>query len=110
MPAVGPRRLQEGEWPELSKQIQVSMEIETRYAGYLQRQRAEIERNRRMRGAHLPKEFDYGGVRGLSNEVREKLAQVRPATIGQAERIPGMTPAAVSQLLVHLKKRELRCA
>ena len=110
LPAVGPRRPQEGEWPELSEQIQASVEIETRYAGYLERQRAEIERNRRMRGTHLPKEFDYGGVRGLSNEVREKLAQVRPATIGQAERIPGMTPAAVSQLLVHLKKRELRCA
>ena len=110
LPEVGPRRPQEGEWPELSEQIEASVEIETRYAGYLERQRAEIERNRRMRGTQLPEEFDYGGVHGLSNEVREKLAQVRPATIGQAERIPGMTPAAVSQLLVHLKKRELRCA
>ncbi|MXW20596.1 MAG: hypothetical protein F4Z95_07305, partial [Gammaproteobacteria bacterium] len=58
----------------------------------------------------LPAELDYGVVRGLSNEVREKLSQARPATIGQAERISGMTPAAVSQLLVHLKKQELKCA
>ena len=107
---VGPRMAEAGEWRELAEQIETSVEIETRYAGYLERQGAEIKRNRRMRGKPLPAELDYGGIRGLSNEVREKLAQARPATIGQAERIPGMTPAAVSQLLVHLKKRELRCA
>ena len=108
--AVGLRAAESGEWRELTEQIEAVVEIETRYAGYLERQGAEIRRNRRMRGTCLPAELDYGGVRGLSNEVREKLAQTRPATIGQAERIPGMTPAAVSQLLVHLKKRELRCA
>ena len=107
---VGPREPGAGEWPELSVQIEQAVEVETRYAGYLARQQAEIERNRRMRGAALPQTMDYEGVRGLSNEVREKLAAVRPATIGQAERIPGITPAAVSQLLVHLKKREIRCA
>ncbi len=110
LPPVGPRPAVTGEWRELAEQIGTSVEIETRYAGYLQRQGAEIKRNRRMRGTPLPAELDYGGIGGLSNEVREKLAQARPATIGQAERIPGMTPAAVSQLLVHLKKRELRCA
>ena len=110
LPPVGPRPAVTGEWRELAEQIETSVEIETRYAGYLERQGAEIKRNRRMRGTPLPAELDYGGIRGLSNEVREKLAQARPATIGQAERIPGMTPAAVSQLLVHLKKRELRCA
>ena len=108
--AVGLRATESGEWRELTEQIEAAVEIETRYAGYLERQGAEIRRNRRMRGTCLPAELDYAGVRGLSNEVREKLAQTRPATIGQAERIPGMTPAAVSQLLVHLKKRELRCA
>ena len=108
--AVGPRAAASGEWRELAEQIEAAVEIETRYAGYLERQGAEVRRNRRMRGMSLPAELDYGGVRGLSNEVREKLARTRPATIGQAERIPGMTPAAVSQLLVHLKKRELRCA
>ncbi len=107
---VGQRPAAAGEWPELTGQIEDSVEIEVRYAGYLRRQGAEIARNRRMRGTPLPAELDYGGVQGLSNEVREKLVQVRPATIGQAERIPGMTPAAVSQLLVHLKKRELKCA
>ena len=110
LPAVGARPPEEGEWRELTEQIEAGVEIEIRYAGYLQRQDAEIERNRRLRGKRLPQELDYAGVRGLSNEVREKLAQVRPATIGQAERIPGMTPAALSQLLVHLKKRELQCA
>ena len=107
---VGRRPLLSGEWPELGEQIDAAVEIEARYAGYLKRQQAEIERNRRLRGTALPAGMDYAVVRGLSNEVREKLDEVRPATIGQAERIPGMTPAAVSQLLVHLKKRELRCA
>ena len=110
LPEVGPRAPAAGEWPELGEQIDSAVEIEARYAGYLQRQQAEIERNRRLRGTALPACMDYGVVRGLSNEVREKLDQARPATIGQAERIPGMTPAAVSQLLVHLKKKELRCA
>ena len=107
---VGARPAAAGEWPELAEQIEAGVEIEARYAGYLRRQQAEINRNRRLRGKRLPVELDYASVRGLSNEVREKLAQARPATIGQAERIPGMTPAAVSQLLVHLKKRELLCA
>ena len=110
LPGVGPRPETAGEWPELVEQIEDAVEIETRYAGYLARQQAEIERNRRLRGTPLPEAMDYAAVRGLSNEAREKLSEARPASIGQAERIPGMTPAAVSQLLVHLKKRELRCA
>jgi tRNA uridine 5-carboxymethylaminomethyl modification enzyme len=110
LPRVGRRAEGDGEWPELSRQIEEAVEIEVRYAGYLERQGAEIRRNRRMRGTPLPAELDYSVVRGLSNEVREKLSLARPVTIGQAERIPGMTPAAVSQLLVHLKKRELQCA
>ncbi|MCY3989298.1 MAG: tRNA uridine-5-carboxymethylaminomethyl(34) synthesis enzyme MnmG [Gammaproteobacteria bacterium] len=110
LPRVGRRAAGDGEWPELMRQVEEAVEIEVRYAGYLKRQGAEIRRNRRMRGTPLPAELDYAMVRGLSNEVREKLALARPGTIGQAERIPGMTPAAVSQLLVHLKKRELQCA
>ncbi|MXW73247.1 MAG: tRNA uridine-5-carboxymethylaminomethyl(34) synthesis enzyme MnmG [Chromatiales bacterium] len=110
LPDVGARPEAKSEWPELARQIEEAVEIEVRYAGYLKRQGAEIRRNRRMRGKLLPAELDYAMVRGLSNEVREKLALARPDTIGQAERIPGMTPAAVSQLLVHLKKRELQCA
>ncbi len=79
--------------------------VEARYAGYIRRQREEIERQRRHEETPLPEDLDYGSVRGLSAEVREKLASHRPATVGQAARIAGVTPAAVSLLLVHLKKR-----
>ena len=86
------------------------MEIQARYAGYLDRQRDEIERQRRHASLPLPADLDYATVRGLSNELRQKLTALRPATIGQAGRIEGMTPAAVSLLLVYLKKRERRSA
>ena len=78
------------------------VEIETKYAGYLQRQRDEIARQRRHEGTPIPDGFEYARVRGLSAEARQKLERVRPQTVGQAQRIPGMTPAAVSLLLVHL--------
>ena len=81
------------------------VEVQAKYAGYIERQRDEIERARRNEETPLSPEFDYSEVRGLSNEVREKLERTRPTTIGQASRIPGITPAAISLLLVHLKKR-----
>jgi len=81
------------------------VEIQTKYAGYIQRQHLEIERVRRYEEARLPDDFDYAQVIGLSNEVRQKLIAHRPQTVGQAGRISGVTPAAVSLLLVHLKKR-----
>lgn len=80
------------------------LEIQVRYSGYLERQRMEIERRRSNENLEIPSEIDYGEIRGLSAEVREKLSNVRPATVGQASRIPGMTPAAVSLLMVHLKR------
>ncbi len=80
------------------------VEIQAKYAGYLARQHDEIERQRRYQEQTLPVNFDYNAVRGLSNEVCEKLDDVRPQTIGQAARIPGVTPAAVSLLLIHIKK------
>jgi len=80
------------------------VEIQAKYAGYLQRQQADIERAQRQQDQPLPLDFDYTMVRGLSNEVSEKLQRVQPETIGQAARIPGITPAAVSLLLIHLKK------
>ena len=83
------------------------MEIQARYHGYIERQRAEIERNRRQEDAPLAQDLDYAAVRGLSAEVREKLERHRPASVGQAARVAGVTPAAISLLLVHLKKREL---
>ena len=81
------------------------VEIETKYAGYLDRQREEIARARRHETTAIPAAFDYAQVPGLSAEVRQKLERVRPQTLGQAQRIPGMTPAAVSLLLVHLERR-----
>jgi tRNA uridine 5-carboxymethylaminomethyl modification enzyme len=79
-----------------------------KYSGYLQRQAQEIERARRNENRQIPAGIDYAAIRGLSAEVLEKLAQARPETVGQASRIPGVTPAAVSLLLVHLKKQELK--
>ena len=90
--------------PEVAEQV----EIQAKYHGYIERQREEIERQRRHASKTLPEDLDYQAVSGLSSEVREKLLSVRPATIGQAARIPGMTPAAVSLLLVHLKKSGYR--
>ncbi len=84
------------------------VEIEARYAGYIDRQGKEIARNRRNEELSLPADIDYEAVRGLSAEVRQKLDERRPETIGQAARIPGITPAAISLLLVHLKKRRPR--
>lgn len=80
------------------------VEILAKYAGYIDRQADEIARVRNSENTALPDGFDYAAVKGLSNELRQKLETVRPATIGQASRIPGMTPAAISLLLVYLKK------
>ena len=80
------------------------VEIQVKYAGYLGRQAEDIERRKKATEQALPADFDYSSVRGLSSELTEKLSQVRPQTIGQAQQIPGITPAAISLLLVHLKK------
>ncbi len=80
------------------------VEIEAKYSGYLARQREEIARAQRHESTAIPADFDYLRVRGLSAEVLQKLQKVRPQTIGQAQRIPGVTPAAISLLLVHLKR------
>jgi len=87
--------------------IAEQVEIQARYYGYIQRQQEEIERQRRNEHRALPMDFDYHRVKGLSAEVREKLMASCPENIGQAARIPGVTPAAVSLLLVHLKKAGL---
>ena len=86
--------------PRVAEQV----EVQVKYSGYLHRQSEEIERNRRNEGKAIPTDFDYASVRGLSAELGEKLEQLKPETIGLASRIPGMTPAAISLLLVHLKK------
>ncbi len=89
----------------LPPQVRVQIEVRARYAGYLERQAQEIERARRNEETALPADLDYTQLAGLSHEVRQRLTEARPATLGQAGRIPGVTPAAVSILLVHLKKR-----
>jgi tRNA uridine 5-carboxymethylaminomethyl modification enzyme len=88
----------------LAMQIRTQLEVAAKYAGYIERQEEEIARQRRNEETRLPEDLDYSSVAGLSNEVRQKLAQIRPATVGQAARVAGVTPAAVSILLVHLKK------
>ncbi|MDX1514995.1 MAG: tRNA uridine-5-carboxymethylaminomethyl(34) synthesis enzyme MnmG, partial [Gammaproteobacteria bacterium] len=97
LPGVGPGIRD----PSVREQI----EIQARYDGYIRRQREEIERTRANEGLVLPDDLDYGAVRGLANEVREKLERHRPRTLGQASRISGVTPAAISLLLIHLKKK-----
>jgi tRNA uridine 5-carboxymethylaminomethyl modification enzyme len=91
--------------PVEDPQVAEQVEIQHKYAGYIDRQRDEIERLRRHEQTALPEDLDYERIEGLSNEVRLKLAQARPSTLARAARVPGVTPAAVSLLLIHLKKR-----
>ena len=90
---------------QLAEQVKLEVDVQAKYSGYLKRQSEEIDRRRRHDDLALPGDIDYGAVSGLSNEARQCLQAVRPQTLGQAARIPGLTPAAVSLLLVHLKKR-----
>ncbi len=94
-------------WPdlrELSDAVREQIEIEALYRGYLDRQEADIIAFRRDEALRIPHDLDYAGVGGLSNEVREKLEAVRPATLGQAGRIEGVTPGALTALLAHVKR------
>src|SRR5918995_2598095 len=84
--------------------VATQLEVEVKYAGYLNRQNEMINRSKNMEAARVPQDMDYGAIDGLSAEVREKLARIRPLSIGQAARIPGITPAAISLLSVYLKK------
>ena len=89
----------------LSGQVHAQVEVRAKYAGYIERAQEEIERARRHEELKLPGDLNYALMTGLSHEVRQKLTEVRPMTLGQAARVPGVTPAAVQILLVHLKKR-----
>jgi tRNA uridine 5-carboxymethylaminomethyl modification enzyme len=99
LPGVGPGTPDD----RVAEQI----EIQARYHGYIERQNAEVAKSVTLQETPLPDDVNYEEVRGLSAEVREKLTDHRPVTVGQASRIDGMTPAAISLLLVHLKKRSL---
>ena len=97
-----------GFWPELgslSLAVVEQIEIDGRYAGYLERQEADIRAYRRDEALLLPADLDYKAISGLSNEAREQLDAARPATLGAAARISGVTPAAVITLLRYVKQR-----
>ncbi|QJR13211.1 tRNA uridine 5-carboxymethylaminomethyl modification enzyme MnmG [Usitatibacter rugosus] len=89
--------------PAVTEQV----EIAAKYAGYIDRQKDEVERQQAQEGQSIPADLDYASVRGLSKEAQQKLTQQRPETVGQASRLQGITPAAISLLLVHLKRRRL---
>jgi tRNA uridine 5-carboxymethylaminomethyl modification enzyme len=88
----------------ITKSVAEQVEIQAKYSGYLERQQGEIDKAKRHQQTGIPNVIDYAKVRGLSTEARQKLSDHRPETIGQAGRIPGITPAAISLLMVHLKK------
>ena len=94
-------------WPQIrhwSPDATEQIEIDAAYAGYLDRQTADVEAFQKDEALRLPANIDYGAVGGLSNEVRQKLTAVRPATLGQAGRIEGVTPGALTALLAHVRR------
>ena len=98
-----------GLWPQLSNiphELRETMEADCRYTGYVERQRADIAAFRRDEALALSPELDYGGIGSLSNEIREKLSAIRPRNLGQAARVSGVTPAALTALLRHVQRRE----
>jgi tRNA uridine 5-carboxymethylaminomethyl modification enzyme len=98
-------------WPslgELAPKIAAQLEIDAKYQVYLSRQAADIAAYRRDESLELPENLDYSQLRGLSNEIRQKLAAIRPRTVGQAARLDGITPAALTLLAAHLKRKDRR--
>ncbi|MDK2778191.1 MAG: tRNA uridine-5-carboxymethylaminomethyl(34) synthesis enzyme MnmG [Pseudomonadota bacterium] len=93
--------------PVDNPQVAEQVEIQAKYDGYIARQLEEIEQLRRYENTKLPDDLDYGAIGGLSNEVKQKLNTVKPETLGVASRISGITPAAISQILIHLKKKNV---
>jgi tRNA uridine 5-carboxymethylaminomethyl modification enzyme len=94
-------------WPQIggwSPAVREQVEVDATYAGYLDRQTADVEAFQKDEALRLPADLDYGAVGGLSNEVRQKLSTVRPATLGQAGRIEGVTPGALTALLAHVRR------
>jgi tRNA uridine 5-carboxymethylaminomethyl modification enzyme len=93
---------------EQREQVELQLEVQAKYAGYIDRQQREIAKHAKQEALRLPGNIEYSSVAGLSNEARQRLESSRPATLGQASRLEGMTPSAVSLLLIHLKKRQLK--
>ena len=91
-------------YPELSRSAARQVEIQIKYRGYIERQKEEIRKFKKMEGLGIPRDFDFENIPGLSNEVREKFLKIKPLSLGQASRISGVTPAAISILTVYMKK------
>ena len=108
LPTVGISDAMQTMEDEQREQVELQIEVQAKYAGYIDRQEREIAKHAKQESLRLPEDIDYSLVDGLSNEARQKLEITRPVTIGQASRLEGMTPSAVSLLLIHLKKRQLR--
>jgi len=102
-----------GDWrdglaEEQAEQVELQLEVKAKYAGYIERQQKEIEKHARQEQLALPEDIDYASVSGLSTEAKQRLSMARPATLGHASRLEGVTPSTVSLLLIHLKKRRLQ--
>lgn len=95
-----------GELPEIDPLVSEQIEIQLKYQGYINRQEEDIQKLKRQENTELPDDFDYQHIEGLSNELKQKLMKARPASLAKAARIPGITPAAVSLLLIYLKKHQ----
>ena len=100
------RQLAPGKCPDIAPEVAEQIEIQARYAGYIERQDAQARHLSEQEHVRLPEDLEYAAIDGLSNEACQKLSQIRPHTLGQAARIPGMTPSALSLLLVHLRTCE----
>ena len=107
MPEVGKRTKPRNEKDFVAEQIQEQIETDAKYEGYLFRQKKEVKKQQTYKNTALPEDINYSRLPGLSNEAKQKLKEFSPETIGQAARIQGITPASLSVLLVHLKKRKL---
>jgi tRNA uridine 5-carboxymethylaminomethyl modification enzyme len=92
------------ELAELSAEARLQVELDVKYAGYIDRQEEEVERQKKLETLELPEDLDYRGIAELRFEAREKLARVKPRSIGQAGRISGVNPADLTVIIIHLKK------
>ena len=92
---------------QVAGEVAEQVEIDAKYAGYIARQQEEIARMQRQENTPIPTDFDFSAVKGLSNEVKQKLMATRPDTLSRASRIPGVTPAAISLLLIYLKRKSM---
>ena len=99
-----------GQKPKLPAEVREQVELQVKYEGYIRRQQAQAEQQKRLEGMRIPHDFEYASVRALSKEGREKLERVQPRSLGQAARIPGLTPADISILIVILKRESLRAS